>query len=585
MSAFQYSRLVPTDQSFRVLILEPNVWDTPIHCRVEHASLAAPPAYEALSYVWGDATALREIYLEACVHAVAINLEIALRYLRHEKVERILWVDALCINQNDLIERSEQVQKMGDIYRKAKRVVAWTGEASEDSDDALKLMEEFTNIGLMLGGAEVEADFPLQTWFNLQNWVALWRFLDRTYWSRMWILQELFATPYRSQEKCILMCGKRSLDRFYYDLACITLATVMSSMRCVDEITQEIREPLLSMMRWNRTLPGLVMFHTLTNSQYLSKPDFGLLLKTTNFFQAADDRDKIYALLGLAPAMYQNFHVDYSRPLKHVLMDLVQFLADKEGSLNILFGNRSSKSRLEPTWTPELYSNLISESWVPNDLGFWAAGRTQPMIEINRSTGVMSTRGITIGTLQTVIAGPNLLAGSPDESTSAEGLGDALGYLRLIDEINDFLAILPSESERETLWRTLVIDQDSSGIDPIHPAPNEFGAAFEAVFSRKGAEIETEEEVESTTQFIRSMAKYVTNRCFFATSNGKMGIGPRWAKPGDMAVILYGADLLFILREKGAGYELIGDAYVHGVMHGELATDENRGNSQVFDIC
>jgi hypothetical protein len=132
----------------------------------------------------------------------------------------------------------------------------------------------------------------------------------------------------------------------------------------VDEITQEIGEPVSSMMRWVRPLPGLFMFHTLNTSQHLSELDFGLMLKDTNFFHATDYRDKIYALLGLAPAMYQDFQIDYSRSLKHLLMDLIQFLADKEGILNILFGNRSSKSRLEPTWTPELYSNLIYDSWV-----------------------------------------------------------------------------------------------------------------------------------------------------------------------------------------------------------------------------
>ncbi len=71
--------------------------------------------------------------------------------------------------------------------------------------------------------------------------------------------------------------------------------------------------------------------------------------------------------------------------------------------------------------------------------------------------------------------------------------------------------------------------------------------------------------------FLKSMEKFVTSRCFFTTSDGRMGLGPMCAKPGDLVVMLYGGDFLFVLRETGERYELIGDVYVHDLMHGELA--------------
>jgi hypothetical protein len=73
------------------------------------------------------------------------NLETALRYLRFETGTAVFWVDSLCINQDDVREKGAQVQRMFDIYSRAAHVLAWTGEAADDSDEALKLMVEFTD--------------------------------------------------------------------------------------------------------------------------------------------------------------------------------------------------------------------------------------------------------------------------------------------------------------------------------------------------------------------------------------------------------------------------------------------------------
>ncbi|KAH6857601.1 heterokaryon incompatibility, partial [Alternaria alternata] len=84
--------------------------------------------YTALSYVWGDAKHTKPIQLGYHqIPTITKNLEKALRHLRDRASERILWVDAICINQSDEEEKLSQVQSMGDVYRNAVEVRIWLG--------------------------------------------------------------------------------------------------------------------------------------------------------------------------------------------------------------------------------------------------------------------------------------------------------------------------------------------------------------------------------------------------------------------------------------------------------------------------
>ncbi|KAF2461212.1 heterokaryon incompatibility, partial [Lineolata rhizophorae] len=89
--------------------------------------LRSSPKYEALSYTWGDALDRHSIACEGKTIRVTANLLSALQHLRQPDVTRILWVDAVCINQGNIAERDAQVRMMGDIYRMAARVLVWLG--------------------------------------------------------------------------------------------------------------------------------------------------------------------------------------------------------------------------------------------------------------------------------------------------------------------------------------------------------------------------------------------------------------------------------------------------------------------------
>jgi hypothetical protein len=138
MTAYQHQPLTGP-RSIRVLRLLPQQTDGQVRVELAEVSLDDDNVeYEALSYVWGeDSRNPREqILYEGKTLLVTENCMAALLQLRTTDV-RTLWVDAICIDQTSLSERSHQVQLMGEIYSRAQRVVVWLGEGSRESDTAL----------------------------------------------------------------------------------------------------------------------------------------------------------------------------------------------------------------------------------------------------------------------------------------------------------------------------------------------------------------------------------------------------------------------------------------------------------------
>jgi hypothetical protein len=129
---FQYRPLPQGSKIIRVLELHPGRRKDEIKCSLQHCPF--PPAetitYEPLSYCWGDARDKLPITVDGCIVSVTRNLHVALLRLRLENEKRHLWVDAICINQNDDVEKVEQVQIMRDIYQHGSQTLVWLGPDS-----------------------------------------------------------------------------------------------------------------------------------------------------------------------------------------------------------------------------------------------------------------------------------------------------------------------------------------------------------------------------------------------------------------------------------------------------------------------
>ncbi len=133
--------------------------------------------YEALSYVWGDSSNLRSSSIDKHDLLITKNLYTALLYLRDRFIDRIIWVDAICINQGYKTEKGMQVRYMSKIYSKASRVIVWLGEAENDSDRALEEIR-------------LAADEMSNALVNKLTKQAILTLLQRPWFKRIWVRED-----------------------------------------------------------------------------------------------------------------------------------------------------------------------------------------------------------------------------------------------------------------------------------------------------------------------------------------------------------------------------------------------------------
>jgi Heterokaryon incompatibility protein (HET) len=179
-------------------------------CAIKHFSLhSLATEYNALSYTWGAGTSSKTIWLNDKTFLIHDNLYIALQHLRDESRELLLWIDAICINQADDIEKARQVQLMRQIYAASAETAVWLGEAADDSDlafDSISNLSKGTGEMYIDDWADLlsrintiddeEATFPLD---------AMTALLGRPWWSRIWVVQEV-----ASAQQVLYFCGNKT---------------------------------------------------------------------------------------------------------------------------------------------------------------------------------------------------------------------------------------------------------------------------------------------------------------------------------------------------------------------------------------
>lgn len=197
-TATEQSPYNPIDSSkaeIRIIHLLPGDFDDTIYIELVPVSLSSNPTpqYDALSYVWGQEQCHNPAFVNGRPVTITSNLDIALRYFRDSSDEKTLWVDAVCINQQDNVEKGPQVQMMGQIYSKAARVLVWLGPAADGSDELLERMfQGFT-----------EDEISHQT---MQD--SSLAMMGRPWFTRIWVQQEI-ALAASDPTMC---CGRHALS-------------------------------------------------------------------------------------------------------------------------------------------------------------------------------------------------------------------------------------------------------------------------------------------------------------------------------------------------------------------------------------
>ncbi|KAL9627712.1 MAG: hypothetical protein Q9204_006381 [Flavoplaca sp. TL-2023a] len=283
MDASLKDRLVyqPLDQDLReirILTILPGARSAPIECTLENAPLFDVDEYEALSYTWGDPKSTTEIFVNGRSFPATLNLAAALVQLRARHCFR-LWIDAVCIDQNNRQEKGLQVLRMESIYRKANGTIVWLGNQEDDSDlafEALKAMSEDPSDkqNVLIPEDIFTAGSPTRA--------AIKQLFRRPYWRRVRIIQEVSVS-----ETIIVCCGKASIkwDRLEFALKAIISLNSEDENLAMD--FKLVEDYFLTLYRFRLTM---------TQDRPL---DLLSALNRSGSALATCQRDRVFALLGI----------------------------------------------------------------------------------------------------------------------------------------------------------------------------------------------------------------------------------------------------------------------------------------------
>jgi hypothetical protein len=309
---FRYEPLDPSVDSIRLLELEPAENPQILRCRIIHVPFRNRPKYEALSYTWGSPELTGTILLNGTPMAIRPNLHDALLALRRDHKPRLIWADAICIDQSNLAERERQVRFMDSIYARAARVLIWLGEADQMIQTAFK--SDLENL------EESERH-------TFCSWIC-----GHKYWTRLWIIQEV--TP--SQDLRVFI-GRHSEKWEAF------LESLSQHAGKYDELSHQMRIiKNLDQKRRGR----------LGDTSRLEK-----LLEDFRYAECQEPRDRIYGLLGLAhDCQDQSIKADYTKST----FDLYTEVMGKFSRTQRTLKRRRSSTAFDRSMRVVYFSQLVS---------------------------------------------------------------------------------------------------------------------------------------------------------------------------------------------------------------------------------
>ncbi|KIL93116.1 aspartate cytoplasmic [Fusarium avenaceum] len=303
--------------------------------------------FEALSYVWGDqhcpATATIEDATGKPIGGIKFgrNLATALEFLRYEEETRVLWVDAICINQDDEHEKAAQVLRMWSIYRDCSRVVIWLGPKEKDTEEVFSSLAsvgrnvEWTTGSYLMSSPDSKSDDI--TWFQNEVpapfsddvWLAIATFGQRPWFHRVWTVQEaVVANRFSIVQSSDLTI---SWPVFRRGALCIKNKRHMSSLRIRKFIGH---------------------FSVATNPAGASLAN---IFTEYRFRRCSDLHDKVYGFLAiLAPSFVAAIKPNYEQPVEELYKFTFLHNLRKVRRWEIRGYPRDPEHEGCPSWIPDL---------------------------------------------------------------------------------------------------------------------------------------------------------------------------------------------------------------------------------------
>lgn len=561
---FPYIPLSDLKSCFRLVILNPaSDVSSSIHCEVLNASLDCVCEYEALSYVWGEIKAQSPIYLrhassddkpletESFEFFTTLNLEAALRALRLRGQPRTLWIDSICIDQGNLRERNQQVRLMGQIYQKCTRDVLWLGSETDKIRRAMDLVKKLaSNTQESVKLSELRED----EWGDIEAMIGA-----NPAWNRIWIVQELYFAP-----KILLFCHGQSLDWG------IVVDMLENNKEFQDIWINQAESQVFKDA--HRCFNSITIFHTMRHKLSAARGlfDRNLMSVVLTFgnWGATQTVDKIYGVLNLAEDA-EGFPVEYEKSLDEVSLEFANHLITRSKSLLILSAALGDPLEIQSV-------NTEGEPREAGRLPSWVMNISKPIPSVSGLTLCGQTHYNACGMMVQPICGV-----SDDKRRLV-----ASGWL--IDTVSVLETVIHRENEapRERWVRDVRRWAPADGMTRLYIPTNEtfLNAYFRTITTdrKQDRRIRTE-DVEGETWYERYQEleervvpdeQVMLPGWRFGTSrSGIFCMLPPAARENDLIVILFGGKVPYLLRPvepRGTGYKLVGEAYMHGFMDGQV---------------
>ncbi|KAH7085019.1 heterokaryon incompatibility protein-domain-containing protein [Paraphoma chrysanthemicola] len=383
-----------SDGCIRLLYLHPGKDDEIVRTNLAVVGLDSRPSYEAISYAWGSSFKLAPMVLNEIHCLRSFTLVECLTNLRSEHDIRILWVDALCINQADVKERNSQVALMGQIYLSASKTIIWLGEDKCMQHEVMMNSNQFST----------EAPVHRSSAFNLLKQLAindhirfdkqtavhaivLARVCELGWWSRAWVVQETLLS-----KSAHLMLGSATLPWEVVSRAASNYVTHVTAC-CRPNSTRTAQRDFSDILMTTHGLNTLVSnkitaqmadaVEVILSFQRVPTGTRNELLANLWMYRdrlAKVPHDKIYATLGLLRSNNITIEPDYGMSFADLCRQVVLEDIRASGNLQALKGIRR---RIDSKRMKDFPHEV---SWCTNweSLDYWAEDRYRVLTELNK---------------------------------------------------------------------------------------------------------------------------------------------------------------------------------------------------------
>jgi hypothetical protein len=571
---------------------------SPIKCEIIHSSLADPPPYIAISYAWGDTDDKRFIQIGNLNIPVAVSLFGALDAVRQRGEDVLVWVDALCIDQQNRDERSQQVRLMTQIYANATQVAIWLGPSADDSDLAMEFLKD-----IAIARDDPSEITALLSSPNRQRAVtAVACLFEREYWKRLWVTQEVFnaktikvhcgdsTLPWGIYKRAarIFQVHKRDLDSYFW----------ANSTR-----KDKRRSGAQNFFSYSQALvyEGPNSLYDFGSLDGMGEESLLIVVRACRRKLASEPRDKIYGILGILPEhVRKEFPVDYNKSIKQIYTNVVDFLFNTTERIDVIcesihFPKQTSVAQL-PSWVPD-WSQSPEVTALGYAYNFFAAGDTRAKYRfLDERRNELEISAIYIDTIRVHDVAVGTLC------TLADYLMAFLHWYAVLMDSTSSATENLREYMEEAFCRTLCLGQLSENTNDksLAYSPSEWKRlcyhAFVAQLRSRLPYIRLDDHLLryldiglddkfNLRQFLQSnFGSRMMGRCFFLTAGDRMGMGTGFMLPDDMIIIPLGCRTPIVIREVGnqrGRFQYVGDIYLDGYMYGKALTQMNNNERVV----